>query len=208
VATESPWPTINAERAALVADLQALSDEQWLTPSLCPGWSVRQVLGHLTATATMTPPKFFAKFAAAGFRFHDMSDRDVARQTAGTPAQQLAAFSAQVGATTHPPGPRDAMLGEIVVHGEDIRRPLGISHAYPVAAVTRAADFYQASNLLIGSKARIAGVTLRATDADWSMGSGPEAAGPALSLLLAMTGRSAALDDLSGPGVSILRTRD
>jgi hypothetical protein len=91
------------------------------------------------------------------------------------------------------------------VHGEDIRRPLGIAHAYPMDALTRVADFYKGSNLLIGAKRRIAGVTLRATDADWSTGTGPEAAGPMLSLLLAMTGRSAALADLTGEGVASLR---
>lgn len=70
------------------------------------------------------------------------------------------------------------------------------------------ADFYKGSNLLIGAKSRIAGVTLRATDADWSHGSGPEVSGPLLSLVLAMTGRKVALGDLEGPGVEVLRSRD
>lgn len=207
MAAESPWPIIHAEREALLADLQGLSDQQWETQSLCPGWSVREVFGHMTATAGMTPPKFLAKFTKAGFKFHEMSARDVAAETQGTPAQQLAAFSALVDATTHPPGPLDAMVGEVIVHGEDIRRPLELSHAYPADAVTRAADFYQSSNLLIGAKKRIAGLTLRATDTDWSTGTGPEVSGPALSLLLAMTGRAAALDDLSGEGLPTLRAR-
>jgi hypothetical protein len=69
------------------------------------------------------------------------------------------------------------------------------------------ADFYKNSNLLIGTKNRIAGVTLRATDADWRHGSGPEASGPAIALVLAMTGRKSALDDLSGDGVTTLRER-
>jgi hypothetical protein len=99
------------------------------------------------------------------------------------------------------------MLGEAIVHGEDIRRPLGISRAYPMEAVIRVADFFKKSNLLIGSKNRIAGVTLRATDTHWSTGSGPEVSGPMTSLLLAMTGRSAALADLSGDGLDTLRAR-
>jgi hypothetical protein len=73
--------------------------------------------------------------------------------------------------------------------------------------VVRVLDFFKGSNLLIGSKARIEGVTLRATDADWSHGSGPEAAGPVVSLAMAMTGRTAGLDDLRGPGVDVLRGR-
>jgi hypothetical protein len=69
------------------------------------------------------------------------------------------------------------------------------------------ADFFKGSNLLIGSKNRIAGLTLRATDADWRTGAGPEVSGPLLSLVLAMTGRAAALADLSGDGLATLRSR-
>ena len=66
----------------------------------------------------------------------------------------------------HPPGPADTWLGETIVHAEDIRRPLGIEHHYPADAVVGIADFFKGSNLLIGSKRRIAGLTLRATDAE------------------------------------------
>jgi hypothetical protein len=99
------------------------------------------------------------------------------------------------------------MLGEVLVHSEDIRRPLKLSHAYQLEATMQAADFYKRSNLIVGTKKRIAGVTLRATDGHWSHGDGPTAEGPMLSLLLAMTGRKAALDDLTGEGVEILRSR-
>jgi hypothetical protein len=61
--------------------------------------------------------------------------------------------------------------------------------------------------VLIGSKNRVAGLTLRASDADWSHGTGPEVSGPILSLVMAMTGRKAAIDDLSGEGVATLRSR-
>jgi hypothetical protein len=71
----------------------------------------------------------------------------------------------------------------------------------------RVADFYKGSNLLIGSKRRIAGLTLLATDTEWSHGSGPEVAGPILSLVMAMTGRKAPIDDLTGEGVASLRSR-
>ena len=69
------------------------------------------------------------------------------------------------------------------------------------------ADFYKGSNLLIGSKRRIAGLTLRATDADWITGAGPEVSGPIVSLVMAMTGRKVADDDLTGEGVATLRSR-
>jgi hypothetical protein len=99
------------------------------------------------------------------------------------------------------------MLGEAIIHSEDIRRPLFISRQYPLDAVTRVADFYKGSNLLIGARKRIDGLRLRATDTEWSTGDGPEVSGPAVSLLLVMTGRPQALADLSGDGVPTLRAR-
>jgi uncharacterized protein (TIGR03083 family) len=207
MATSSPWPLIHAEREALADDLEKLTNAQWATPSLCTGWTVRDVLGHLTATAKITPLSFLTGLAGTGFKFNALSEKNIAREATPVPADGLAEFRRHLNDTTHPPGPAEAMLGEAVVHGEDIRRPLGIVREYPVEAVTRAANFFSRSNLLIGSKRRIEGVTLRATDADWQHGSGPEVTGPLLSLLLAMTGRSAALADLTGEAAGTLRER-
>jgi uncharacterized protein (TIGR03083 family) len=203
----NPWPLIHTERAALVADLEPLPDEQWATKSLCDHWSVQEVLGHMTATAKTTPANFFGGMIGSGFRFNAMTAKRAAKEAEGTPAEALARFKSQLTATTHPPGPVDAMLGEAVIHSADIRRPLGLSHTYPEDALTQAADFYKGSNLLIHSKRRIAGLKLQATDVDWSTGSGPEVSGPMLSLVLAMTGRKAALDDLSGEGLATLHAR-
>ena len=202
-----PWDAIHSERAALAVDLAQLNDEQWLTPSLCGDWTVQQTLGHMTAAASTSPPKWMARFAGTGFRFDTLIAKDIATQTAGGPAQTLARFRSIESSNGHPPGPVDSWLGETLVHAEDIRRPLGIAHDYSVDAATRLADFYTGSNLLIGSKQRVAGLTLRATDADWSSGSGPDVAGPAMSIVMAMTGRTVALDELDGEGVDILRAR-
>jgi uncharacterized protein (TIGR03083 family) len=207
MAAASPWPTIHTERAALADDLSGLDEARWSVPSLCSSWTVRDVLGHMTATAKMTPPRFVVKFASAGFRFGTMAARDVAAETSGTPAEGLAEFRAHVDDSTSPPGPVDSWLGETIVHGEDIRRALGLTHEYPVDALTRVADFYTGSNTLIGAKTRIAGLSLRATDAEWSTGSGTEVTGPLLALVLAMTGRSAALPDLAGAGLATLTSR-
>jgi uncharacterized protein (TIGR03083 family) len=165
------------------------------------------VLAHLTSAARMTPPAFFATLAGSGFRFERLQEKGVAANRGGSPADTLAGFESVLTSVKHPPGPAGTWLGETIVHAEDIRRPLGIKHAYPADAVVRVADFYRGSNLLIGSKRRIDGITLRATDAEWSCGTGPEVSGPMLSLVLAMTGRKAALDDLAGDGVSTLRER-
>jgi hypothetical protein len=161
----------------------------------------------MVATAKMTQPRFLAGLASAGFRFNSFNAAGVARETAGAPRETLGHFKAHLNATTHPPGPITAMVGEAVLHGEDIRHPLGIRREYPLETLVTVAEFYKGSNLLLGTKNRIAGLTLRAADADWSTGSGPEVAGPMISLLLAMTGRPAGLADLSGDGVATLRSR-
>lgn len=207
MASPDPWPIIHTERAALAADLEPLTDAQWSTPSLCALWTVRDVVAHLTAAAKMTPGRFFAHFAGAGFRFNAMTAKDVRRELGASPAGTLAEFKSRLTATTHPPGPIDAMVGEAVLHGEDIRRPLGITRSYPNETLTLVMDFYRKSNLLIGGKKRSAGLTLRATDLDWSAGSGPEVSGPMTSLLLTITGRAVGLEALTGDGVATLRGR-
>ena len=201
------WPAIHTERRALANDLEGLSASQWSTPSLCPGWTVNDVLAHMLATAKMTPPKFVAKLAASGFRFNSMSAKDVAAERGTSGADTLARYEDVLEATSHPPGPLTAMLGEQVVHGEDIRCPLGISHVYPVQVLTTVADFFKGSNLLLGGKKRVAGLSLSASDADWSSGTGAEVKGPMLALVLIIAGRQVALDELSGDGVATLRSR-
>jgi uncharacterized protein (TIGR03083 family) len=202
------WDMIRAERASLVEALAALPEPDWARPSLCAGWTVRDMVGHLIATARMTPPAFIGKMVASRFRFQAMADKEIRQATAGrSPEQLVDDYRALVGARTAPPGPTVSWLGETIVHGEDIFRAVGGYRDHPIAHVLAVADFYQGSNLLIGAKRRIEGVTLRATDADWHHGAGPELRGPAIALVMAMTGRAAALDDLTGEGVSILRGR-
>ncbi|MGW5076505.1 maleylpyruvate isomerase family mycothiol-dependent enzyme [Rhodococcus sp. NPDC004095] len=207
MAVSEPWPLIHAERAALADDLADLTDDQWSSPSLCTQWSVWETLGHMTATAKMTPLRFVTKMVGTGLRFETFAAKNVAAETRGTPADTLAEFRSVLTSTSAPPGPVDSWLGETIVHAEDIRRPLAIGHTYPMDALVRVADFYKGSNLLIGTKNRIEGLSLRATDTAWTIGSGPEVAGPMLDLLMAMTGRAAGLDGLTGEGVGTLRER-
>jgi len=153
------WPVVHAERRALAVDLAGLTPEQWATPSMCTGWSVHDVLAHMVATAKETPPRFFVGMLTSGFRLSRMTEKRIAEERAGGPAATLAAFRAVETATSAPPGPKLSWLGEALVHAEDIRRPLGIAHEYPVASVTAVTDFYAGSNVLIGGKSRVAGVT-------------------------------------------------
>src|SRR4029077_11292656 len=125
------WPAIHAEREALAADLAGLGDERWTTPSLCAGWTVRDVLAHMTATAKIGPAQFFGKLIGSGFSFERLQEKDIAVEKGAAPSETLARFKAVARSSTHPPGPAATWLGEVLVHSEDIRRPLGIKREYP-----------------------------------------------------------------------------
>jgi len=203
------WQMIRTERASLVDALAKLPDEDWDKPSLCAGRSVRDMVAHIVATAYMTPPKFFVKLAGSGFNFKKMADKDIAATSAGrTNTDLVEALRARIDSRSAPPGPAPSWLGETIVHGEDIFRAVGPYRDHPVEHVVALADFYKNSYLIIGAMNRIEGVTLRATDTDWQHGTGPEVSGPILALVVAMCGRKAALDDLTGDGVAVLRARN
>jgi uncharacterized protein (TIGR03083 family) len=201
------WPLIRAERVALIADLENVPDAQWSTQSLCAGWTVRDVVAHMTTTAKMTPVRFFAKFVGTGFRFNRFNANGIKEEQGATPAEALANFKAQLDRTTGPPGPIDAMVGEVVIHGQDIRRPLGIAHTFQPEALTLVGNFVTRGNVLLGGKRRSTGLKLTATDVDWSHGEGTEVRGPLASIILALTGRRAGLADLTGDGLAILTAR-
>jgi uncharacterized protein (TIGR03083 family) len=201
------WPTMQAERKSLANDLESLDQDQWARTSLCTQWTVWDVVAHMTATAKITPPVFFGKMLTSGFSLTTVQGKDIAVERGDSPADALARFEAVESSRKHPPGPLDTWLGEVIVHAEDIRRPLGIRHDYPMDAVVRVADFYKNSNLIIGTKRRIEGLTLQATDANWSHGTGPKVSGPMIALVMAMTGRKAVTKELSGDGVATLQAR-
>ncbi len=202
------WGYIHSERSQLADTWEGLSDGQWAVSSWCEGWTVQDVAGHVLAAAEQTPSNFYKEMLQAGFRFNVFADRAARRLAAVGPGELVRRLRVRTTTTNHPPAPVMAMLGEIVVHGEDIRRPLGDEgHQVPEAALAALADSWKKSNLLIGAKRRIAGVRLRATDADWSWGDGPEVSGPMLALVLAMTGRKGSHAELTGEGVAVLAGR-
>jgi uncharacterized protein (TIGR03083 family) len=202
------WDTIRPLRLETADYLETLTPEQWTAPSLCSGWTVKDVAAHLVAAAYNTPGHFFTGLVGSGFKFNKFVDKDIAAHSSATPAEGAKRLREVADRTTSPPGPAETMLGENIVHPEDIRRAVGSPPGvYPADALVTVLDFYKGSNLIIGSKKRIAGLTLRATDLDWSTGSGPEVAGPGVALLQAMTGRKAALDDLKGDGLATLKSR-
>ncbi|MFE0847494.1 maleylpyruvate isomerase family mycothiol-dependent enzyme [Streptomyces sp. NPDC058794] len=201
------WPLIRTERAALAADLEDLTNEQWATPSLCTGLTVREVLAHLTAGASLNATRWMAGVIRCRFDFDKQVAVRLAEQLGVTPAETLERFRHIVPSTTKPPLPAIAMLGETLVHGEDIRRPLGIRHDYPIDVVTQVAEYYQGSDLVVVAKGRIGGLRLAADDGPFTTGSGPVVSGPTLALVMAMTGRVTYCNDLEGDGVQLLRSR-
>ncbi|GAA1710200.1 maleylpyruvate isomerase family mycothiol-dependent enzyme [Fodinicola feengrottensis] len=201
------WSLVHAERAALAADLASLTDELWMTPSLCDGLSVRDVLAHLSSSARLNAVHWLAGVIKCRFDFDKQVSMRLAEQLGDSPTETLQRFRDVVDSTTKPPLPIMAVLGESVVHAEDIRRPLGIRRAYPIEMLTRLADYYQGSDQVVLAKGRIVGLRLTATDGSFATGVGAQISGPTIALIMAMTGRKAFCADLDGDGVDLLASR-
>lgn len=200
------WPIVHAERAALIHDLEGLDDKQWEQPSLCEEWTIHDVVAHLVNSARTTRLGFVVGLARARFDFHRLNAHGVARERGASPLETLARLRHVASRTSTPPAPLDSRIVEEVVHGEDIRRPLGLTRLYPRDAIVRALRLQARTPASFGgAKELVAPLRLTATDADVSIGDGPEVTGPALSLLLVIMGRRAALNDLDGQGVGALR---
>ncbi|MEU6726340.1 maleylpyruvate isomerase family mycothiol-dependent enzyme [Nonomuraea wenchangensis] len=199
------WSMVHAERAALIDDLTPLDGEQWGKPSLCDGWTVHDVAAHLVDTARTTRLGFVVGLVRARFDFHRQNAHGVERERGATPQETLERLRQVALRKTTPPAPLESRLVEELVHGEDIRRPLGLARSYPEQAVVRSLRLQARTPASFGgAKELTARVTLTASDVGLSIGDGPEVSGTALSLLLAVSGRRVALDDLAGPGVALL----
>jgi len=201
------WSLVHAERAAVAADLADLTDQQWATLSLCTGLTVRHVLAHLTAGASLNSVRWLAGVIRCRFDFDKQVAMRLAEQLGATPAATLARFRGVITSTVKPPLPTAAMLGETIVHAEDIRRPLGIRRHYPITTLTRLASYYQGSDLVVLARGRIVGLRLQASDGPFATGSGPLVSGTTLALIMAMTGRASYCDELDGDGAATLRER-
>ncbi|WP_327139509.1 maleylpyruvate isomerase family mycothiol-dependent enzyme [Nocardia sp. NBC_01327] len=180
------WPLVHAERAALAADLADLTGEQWTTQSLCTELTVREVLAHLTAGATLTPVRWLAGVIRCRFDFEKQVAMRLAEHMGASPAETLDRFREVGTNTTTPLMPTVAMLGEVIVHGEDIRRPLAIHRDYPIETLTQVAEYYRGTNLPVLTKGRIGGLRLAAIDGPFTTGSGPLVSGTTVALIMAM----------------------
>jgi uncharacterized protein (TIGR03083 family) len=200
------WQMIHDERARAADMLETLSPDQWTADTLCEGWNVRKVAAHIMVAGEQSTGRFLKGLAASGFRFDVMTDRDARRAGQLSPSEIIARIRARTTTTNKPPAPAVAMLGEVVVHGIDIRRPLGIPDDTSINAKLACLNNLKGSNFPVRTKKAIAGLRFRATDSDWSFGSGPEIVGPTVDLMMALATRPLTAS-LSGDGVDTLRRR-
>jgi len=200
---------VDSERGRLIEVLEGLDDQQWRTPSLCSGWSVRDLVVHLLMPYELSAPRLLVLMLRARFDFDRMADR-WATADRRTPAEVIAALRATAHQTfsAGPGAPAEAPLSHLVIHAQDVYRPLGVPSPSDPENVRIALDQLTGPRFLATVPAgRLDGVRLRATDTDWHHGDGADASGPATALLTVLAGRSAALQDLTGPGADLLRRR-
>lgn len=207
ISRDELWAMAHVERAALADELAGLNEEQWARQSLCGQWTVEEVVAHLTAAASTGRLGWLISVLGARFDFEKHNARRLAEHRGATPAETLDRFRAIITSTTAPFGHTAAWLGEVIVHAQDIRRPLGLTHVPSLEAVTEVARFYASRDFTVPSHRSIAGLRLEATDGPFAVGTGPLVSGPAIALTMAMAGRAAYCDDLTGPGVPTLLSR-
>ncbi|MFZ3495546.1 maleylpyruvate isomerase family mycothiol-dependent enzyme [Streptomyces sp. 5.8] len=212
------WRTIDSERLSLADLLDDLSPSEWETPSLCAGWRVREVAAHLTLAHLGVFPALVAVVRARGG--FDRMIHDTAVREAAHPAAEFAPrLRAMAGSRRKAPGVTHLEpLIDILVHGQDIAVPLGRPRTMPAGAAATAAQRAWSMGFPFHARRRLAGFRLKATDCDWTAGTGDTTTatataastveGPVSALLLLVTGRdTAALPLLSGPGLPALTER-
>jgi uncharacterized protein (TIGR03083 family) len=196
---------VDAERRALAAELQRLDPARWHTPSLCAGWQVRDVVVHLLMPYEMPAVRFFAAMLRSRFDFDRVAQGWVRRNPvpeARLPERLLATATRRFSA-----GGPAAELSHLVIHGLDVRHPLGIGWPAGRSAgvvldslmAPRAAGFV--------ARGLLDGLSFVATDAEWRRGGGAEVRGPAAALITTVAGRPAGAAALTGEGAAILRDR-
>jgi uncharacterized protein (TIGR03083 family) len=198
------WATVDAQRTSLADLLAGLTPEEWATPSWCDGWRVRDVAAHLALAQVPLAVALPAFLRARGSFDRMVHDTAVAR-AAAPPEELVEAIRAMVGSRRHVAVVSEVEpLLDVLVHGQDIARPLGRERPVPPAAAATAATRAWRMGWPFWARRRLRGTSLAATDSDWRVGSGPVVCGTTGDLLLLVTGRRQVLPQLSGPGVALL----
>ena len=203
---EQSWQIIEQERRSLADLLETLTPKEWDLPSLCEGWRVRDVAAHV-ALAPRPPSAvgILVEGLRARGRFHKLN-HDLAVRYADSGADLVSAIRAHAASRTLPRVTNYRnILFDVLVHGQDIAVPTARERRMPVLAAAAGADRVWTMGWPVWAQRRFRGVRLVATDAVWSAGHGEVVEGRAEALLLLLTGRSSALDLLTGPGVHLVR---
>lgn len=199
---------VGAERLRLADLAEELDPHEWDVPSLCAAWTVRGVIAHLTVTTRAGVALVLLAAARARGNFDRMEVNLAADRAARfTDAELIAQLRESATSSRRTPAsrPMDPLM-DLVIHGQDVARPLGREYTSPPNVVAASLG-YVAANSFMGGPKRFAGLHVTATDAAWALGNGPEIRGPAEDLLLIASGRPAGLAALAGPGVETLRRR-
>ena len=205
---DESWQVIDEQRGMLADLLETLSPEEWATPSLCEGWTIRDVAAHLSMAATVPLGEVLGFVVRAHGNF-DRMIHDSAVDRATRPTEKIVAdLRGIIGSRRLAPGTfwRDPLL-DILVHGQDIVVPLGRSLPPRTEAARTAAEWAWARRFPFFPARRLRGLRLVADDIEWTRGQGEELRGPITSLLLISTGRPAGLVGTTGPGAELARGR-
>jgi uncharacterized protein (TIGR03083 family) len=194
------------ERGDFADFLETLTLQQWEAPSLCDSWTVRDVVAHVISYEELGWAGIVKRFARGGFipsKVNEIGMREYARSPQEL-IDLLRAHQRPRGLTAT----RGGMIALVdgVIHQQDIRRPVHMPREIPHDRL-RTALRLALTAPPIGAPKRARGLTLVATDLDWSRGSGPEVRGPGEALLMAIAGRGHAINELSGPGQALLAAR-
>lgn len=190
------WQHIDAERVSLADLLDSLSDEQWRAPSLCAGWTVRDVAAHLTM-AQARAGDVLGPFLRSGLSPNRMI-RNTAVASPLSPAEITRTLRGFVGSRRRAPFVQETEpLLDVLVHGQDICLPLGLERPMPLDAARVAADRMVRLNRVPQLRMRppLSGVHLEADDTDWSTGTGTVVRGPMRALVMVVAGRGRAVTD-------------
>jgi uncharacterized protein (TIGR03083 family) len=184
-------PAVAAEFTRLADLLDAASDAQWDTPSLCAGWRVREVIAHLTMAARYSEAEFMTELQRCGFDFTRLSN-EIAARDASLPADELIRnLRSDVMRRWAPPGGGyHGALNHVVIHGLDVTVPLGVPRLAPDQTIRVILDDLTQGDGTVRFGVDFAGRRLQATDLDWSFGAGPVLRGAAADLALVVCGRS------------------
>ena len=191
---------IASQRGELAAVLDGLPASGWDEPTLCAGWRVREVVAHITMPFRYSGRRFMLELAKSRGRFSEMADR-VARRDAArmSPAELTDAVRANVGHPWRPPGGGfTGALAHDLIHGLDITVPLGLDRPMPEERLRLVLPGSMTDRSVKFFGVDLDGIELRASDMDWTLGSGTPLTGAAADLLLVLCGRTLPSGRLTG----------